>query len=213
MIRLVFLGPPGAGKGTQAAKLKEKYGIVHISTGDILRENVKNMTELGKKAKEYMDAGKLVSDDLIIEMIKRRINADDCKNGYILDGFPRTIAQAEALERMLGEDSKSLKVIYFDVSDDLILERLTGRRVCKDCGAVYHVAYNPPKNDRCDECGGELYQRSDDTEEVVKNRLSVYKEQTAPLVEYYSKKGLLYKIDASKQPDDVFNQIEAILTG
>jgi adenylate kinase len=208
-MRLIFLGPPGSGKGTQAAKLIEKVQVAHISTGDILRENVKLGTALGLKAKEYMDAGKLVPDDLIIEMMRQRLQKDDCSRGFILDGFPRTVAQAEALEKMLNElDMKLDAVILFKVSDEVVVERLSGRRGCRQCGAIYHIRFNPSlKGDSCQICGGELYQRDDDREEVIRKRLDVYHSQTAPLVGYYGKKGLLLEVDAGRSSDEVLKTI------
>ncbi len=207
---LVFLGPPGAGKGTQAKRLAKDLGLVHISTGDILRDAVKNQTPLGKKAKEYMDRGELVPDDLIIALIEEVMPPE---GGVIFDGFPRTIAQAEALDEML--DRKGLKldaVILFDVPDEVVVERLSGRRVCPSCGAVYHIKFNPPKEDEiCDRCGTKLVQREDDREEVVRNRLEVYRKQTAPLIEYYERKGILIRLDASKDIDEVYQELRKVV--
>ncbi len=211
-MKLILLGAPGAGKGTQAEKIIDKYKIPQISTGDILRENVKNQTELGLKAKEYMEKGELVPDDVIIGIIKDRLAKDDCRNGYILDGFPRTIPQAEALTEALKPD-KIDKVIFINVSDDVVIERLSLRRVCKNCGAIYHMKYNPPKEEGvCDKCGGEVYQRDDDKEETIKNRLKVYREQTEPLVKYYSDSGLLVEIDGTKSVDEIANDIDSVLS-
>lgn len=192
-MRLIILGAPGAGKGTQAEFLSQKFEIPHISTGDILRENVKSQTELGKKAKEYMDKGLLVPDELVIEIVRDRLIKDDCKNGFLLDGFPRTIAQAEALENVLSQLGQKIdKVLNIEVPDEKILERMSGRRICKSCGASFHMIYRPPKVEGvCDVCGGELYQRDDDKEETVKKRLEVYHAQTQPLIDYYKQKGLL----------------------
>ncbi|ADQ05014.1 adenylate kinase [Caldicellulosiruptor owensensis OL] len=192
-MRLILLGAPGAGKGTQAEYLSKRFSIPHISTGDILRENVKNETELGKKAKEYMDKGLLVPDEIVIEIVKDRIAKEDCKNGFLLDGFPRTIAQAEALDRVLQELGQKIdKVLNIEVPDEKILERMSGRRICKNCGASFHIIYRPPQKEGiCDICGGELYQREDDKEETVKKRLEVYHAQTQPLIDYYKAKGLL----------------------
>ncbi|ADQ41229.1 adenylate kinase [Caldicellulosiruptor acetigenus I77R1B] len=192
-MRLILLGAPGAGKGTQAEYLSKRFSIPHISTGDILRENVKNETELGKKAKEYMDKGLLVPDEIVIEIVKDRISKEDCKNGFLLDGFPRTIAQAEALDKVLQELGQKIdKVLNIEVPDEKILERMSGRRICKNCGASFHVIYRPPQKEGvCDVCGGELYQREDDKEETVKKRLEVYHAQTQPLIDYYRAKGLL----------------------
>lgn len=192
-MRLILLGAPGAGKGTQAEYLSKRFSIPHISTGDILRENVKNETELGKKAKEYMDKGLLVPDEIVIEIVKDRLSKEDCKNGFLLDGFPRTIAQAEALDKVLEELGQKIdKVLNIEVPDEKILERMSGRRICKNCGASFHVIYRPPQKEGvCDVCGGELYQREDDKEETVKKRLEVYHAQTQPLIDYYKAKGLL----------------------
>ncbi|ADQ06751.1 adenylate kinase [Caldicellulosiruptor hydrothermalis 108] len=192
-MRLILLGAPGAGKGTQAEYLSKRFSIPHISTGDILRENVKNETELGKKAKEYMDKGLLVPDEIVIEIVKDRLSKEDCKNGFLLDGFPRTIAQAEALDKVLQELGQKIdKVLNIEVPDEKILERMSGRRICKNCGASFHVIYRPPQKEGvCDVCGGELYQREDDKEETVKKRLEVYHAQTQPLIDYYKAKGLL----------------------
>ncbi len=207
---LVFLGPPGAGKGTQAKRLANDLGLVHISTGDILREAVKNQTPLGKKAKEYMDRGELVPDDLIIALIEEVMPPE---GGVIFDGFPRTIAQAEALDRMLSRKGLKLDaVVLFDVPDEVVVERLSGRRVCPSCGAVYHIKFNPPKEDEiCDRCGTKLIQREDDREEVVRNRLEVYRKQTAPLIEYYEGKGILIRLDASKDIEEVYQQLRKVV--
>ncbi len=211
-MKIILLGAPGAGKGTQAEKIIKKYNIPQISTGDILRENVKNNTELGKKAKEYMDKGELVPDDIIIGIIKDRLAKDDCKNGYILDGFPRTIPQAEALKEALKPDKIDV-VLFIDVSDEVVIERLSLRRVCKNCGAIYHLKFNPPKEEnKCDKCGGELYQRDDDKEETIKNRLSVYREQTEPLVSYYEKENILKRIDGNKSVEEIATEIDSILS-
>ncbi len=210
-MRIILLGPPGAGKGTQAKFIAQKLAIPQISTGDILRENVKNNTELGKKAKEFINKGTLVPDTIMIELVKNRVKEEDCKNGYILDGFPRTIAQAEGLEKALGEE-KIDAVLFVNVSDVVIIERLSLRRICKNCGAIYHLKYNPPQKDgECDKCGGELYQRDDDKEETIKNRLKVYREQTEPLVDYYRKKDILFEIDGEKSVEEVNKEISEIL--
>lgn len=208
--RMVFLGPPGAGKGTQASLLKSKYGIAHISTGDILREAVKKGTELGKKAKEYMDRGLLVPDEIIIGIIEERLAEPDAQKGFILDGFPRTIPQAEALDRLLEKKRISLNAVFlFNANKETILERLTGRRVCKKCGALYHIRYSPPKIEGvCDKCGGELYQRDDDKEETILRRLDVYRNQTEPLIDHYRKKGILIELDANKDSKEVLAEIE-----
>ncbi|MCI4454187.1 MAG: adenylate kinase [Thermodesulfobacterium sp.] len=214
-MNIVFLGPPGAGKGTQAKILIERYGIPQISTGDMLREHRAKGTELGKKAQEYMDKGQLVPDEIILGMVKERLSQPDCQKGFILDGFPRTVAQAEALDKLLSEMGKKLDfALALIVPDDLLVERLTGRRTCKNCGMMYHIKYKPPKVEgKCDVCGGELYQRPDDNEETVRNRLKVYHEQTAPLIEYYKNKGILREIDGSKSIEEITQQIISILEG
>ncbi|MFR5263123.1 MAG: adenylate kinase [Christensenellales bacterium] len=209
MLRTILLGPPGAGKGTQAVKIVEKYNIPHISTGDIFRENIKNQTELGKRAKAYMDRGELVPDELVVEIATDRLTKDDCKNGFLLDGFPRTIFQAEKLDEFLTQRGEKIdKVINIDVEKDALVKRITGRRVCKSCGASYHVVNIPPKKDGiCDLCSGELIQRADDTEETVLNRIDVYNKQTKPLVDYYDKAGVIINIDGNKDLDDVLADI------
>ena len=208
-MRAVLLGPPGAGKGTQAVRLVEKYGIPQISTGDIFRKNIKEGTELGKKAQEYMNSGGLVPDELVVDLVKDRLMQDDCANGYLLDGFPRTIAQAEQLDEFLKEQGVKLDaVINFEVGYDVLIERLTGRRVCRSCGASFHVRNMPPKVEGvCDRCGGELEQRKDDTIETAEKRIEVYGESTAPLIEYYTRSGDLKNFDAEKDPDEVFEEI------
>ncbi len=212
-MNLILLGPPGSGKGTQAKLIVEKYGIPQISTGDMLREAVAKGTELGKEAKKYMDAGQLVPDEVVIGIVKERLQQPDCEKGFILDGFPRTIAQAEALDKILEEMGKKIDaVINIQVPEEEVVKRIVYRRTCKNCGAVYHLIYNPPKEDnKCDKCGGELYQRDDDKEETVRKRYKVYKEQTEPLVEYYAKKGILYNIDGTKSIEEVFAEIDSIL--
>ncbi len=212
-MNLILLGPPGSGKGTQAKLIVEKYGIPHISTGDMLREAVAKGTELGKEAKKYMDAGKLVPDEVVIGIVKERLQQPDCEKGFILDGFPRTIPQAEALDKILEELGKKIDaVINIQVPEEEVVKRIVNRRTCKNCGAVYHLIYKPPKEDnKCDKCGGELYQRDDDKEETVRQRYKVYKEQTEPLVEYYAKKGVLYNIDGTKSIEEVFAEIDSIL--
>jgi len=207
-MNIVLLGPPGVGKGTYAGRLSERYGIPHISTGDILREEIKRDSELGRKVKKYVERGELVPDSIIIEVIKERLAADDCRKGFILDGFPRTLNQARALDNIVRVDV----VFNFVAPKEVIIERLSGRRICRKCGAIYHIRYKPPKKPGvCDICGGELYQREDDKPEVIERRLEVYKEQTAPLIDYYSRKGLLVDIDASKEADEVIAQCERIL--
>ncbi len=208
-MKLVILGPPGAGKGTQAEYIVEKYNIPHISTGDIFRENIKNNTELGKKAKSYMDKGLLVPDDLVIALVEDRLNKDDAKEGFLLDGFPRTVAQAVSLDSILDQnDDKLTKVINISVDPEILIERAVGRRVCKTCGMTYHVKFNPPKEEGiCDKDGTKLIQRDDDTEETVKTRISVYFDQTAPLIDYYRAQNLLIDIDGAKDIDKVFDDI------
>jgi len=207
---LVFLGPPGAGKGTQAKLLSQRMGFLHLSTGDLLREAVKNQTPLGKKAKEYMDRGELVPDELIVQLIEETMPKD---GNVILDGFPRTVNQALALEEMLKDKGEKIsKVLFFDVPDEVIIDRLSGRRVCSKCGAVYHVKYNPPKVEGvCDLCGGTLVQRDDDKEEVVRRRLEVYRKQTQPLIEFYQEKGIIYKLDAGKGVEELFEEVKGLV--
>ena len=210
---MILLGPPGAGKGTQAAKIIEKYNVPHISTGDIFRENIKEGTPLGKKAQEYMNKGELVPDSLVIEIATDRLTKDDCKDGFLLDGFPRTVEQAEALDAFLTERGAKVDfVLDIDVAADILMERLTGRRVCKNCGATYHVTNIPPKVEGvCDSCGGTLYQRDDDTAETVGNRIEVYNQQTKPLIDYYEKAGNIYHLDGSMKLEDLFAEIVKIL--
>ncbi|MFQ6072589.1 MAG: adenylate kinase [Methanosarcinales archaeon] len=210
-MNIVLLGPPGSGKGTQAEKINKKYNIPHISTGDILRENIKKNTELGRLAKSYMDKGELVPDSLLIDLIKERLNQSDCLQGYILDGYPRTIPQASALEKI----NKKLDIVLnISVSDEELIKRLSGRRICKQCGASYHIIFNPPiKNGICDLCGGDLYQRDDDSEVAIKNRLKVYKKQTQPLIDYYSKKKLLVTINGENEILKIFEDICVVLDG
>lgn len=209
MLRTVLLGPPGAGKGTQAVKIVEKYNVPHISTGDIFRENIKNGTELGKKAKAYMDKGELVPDDLVIDLATSRLLADDRKNGFLLDGFPRTVYQAEKLDEFLKEHGQKLDIVIdIEVEKAELITRLTGRRVCKQCGASFHVVNIPPKKEGiCDFCGGELMQRADDTVETVENRIEVYNQQTMPLVDYYRKADNIVTIDGALPLDTVFAEI------
>jgi adenylate kinase len=212
-MRTILLGPPGAGKGTQADTIVSEFSIPHISTGDIFRQNIKEGTVLGKKAKEYMDQGLLVPDELTVDLVKDRLLKDDCKNGFLLDGFPRTIVQADALEDVLKSMNQKLDyVINIEVSPNLLIERAVGRRVCKDCGQTFHMIFNKPaKEGICDKCGGELLQRKDDTEETVKNRISVYLEQTEPLIDYYTKKGIIVNVDGEKQISEVGKEIVAKL--
>ena len=209
MLRTILLGPPVAGKGTQAVKIVVKYGIPHISTGDIFRENIKKGTELGKKAQEYMNKGELVPDDLVIAIATARLLEDDCKNGFLLDGFPRTVYQAEKLDEFLeAHNSKIDKVVDISVGKEELMIRLTGRRVCKKCGASYHIVNIPPKKEGvCDICGGPLIQRDDDNAETAANRIEVYEEQTRPLVDYYKKAGNLVLIDGTTGLENVFADI------
>lgn len=213
-MRLILLGPPGSGKGTQAKKVSQFYGVPQISTGDILREAVKNETELGIKAKPYMDSGGLVSDDLILGMVKERLREEDCaRRGFVLDGFPRTKAQADCLFAMLERSGQRLsRVVNIEVDEEELVLRLSGRRTCKFCGEGYHVAFNPPKRPEiCDRCSGELYQREDDKPETVRARLKVYKEQTDPLIDYYLAKGLLSTVCGVGKIEDIFYNIKTAL--
>lgn len=213
MLRLILLGPPGAGKGTQAAKIVEKYHIPHISTGDIFRKNIKEETPLGKEAQGYMDKGELVPDQLVVEIVEDRLMEPDCKNGWLLDGFPRTVFQGEMLDRFLEERREALdKVLNIEIEPEILKERISGRRICKSCGATYHASNMPPKEEgRCDLCGGGLYQRKDDTVETVDNRIKVYEENTRPLVLYYEKTDRLVRIDGAGALDKVFADIAAAL--
>ncbi len=212
-MKIIMLGAPGAGKGTQAKMLASKYDIPHISTGDIFRANIKNGTELGAKAKEYMDKGLLVPDELVVDLIMDRFQADDCKEGYILDGFPRTIPQAEALDKALAAVGENIDyAINVEVPDENIVNRMSGRRACVGCGATYHIKYSPTKVEgKCDTCNGDLIIRDDDKPETVLNRLNVYHEQTQPLIDYYSAKGVMKEVDGTVDMQDVFNAIVAIL--
>ena len=212
-MKIIMLGAPGAGKGTQAKMIAEQYGIPHISTGDIFRANIKNGTELGKEAKKYMDQGLLVPDELTVKILLDRVADKDCENGYVLDGFPRTIPQAEVLDRELTKLGDQIDyAINVDVPDENIIRRMSGRRACISCGATYHIEHIPPKQEGiCDHCGKELVLRDDDKEETVKNRLKVYHDQTQPLIEFYTKKGVLQTVDGTKDMKDVFDAITAIL--
>ncbi len=214
-MRIILLGPPGAGKGTQAARITEAYGIPHISTGDILRANVREGTELGTQAKRYMDAGDLVPDEVIIGMVGDRLNEPDARSGFLFDGFPRTVPQAEALEQLLVERETPLMVVLrLAVAKAEVIERLTGRRTCEECGRIFHLTYDPPTADgRCDDCGGQLAQRDDDREDVVLNRLEVYAAQTEPLEHFYWERGLLRDVEATGAPDEVFASAQGILDG
>jgi len=205
-MNIILLGAPGAGKGTQATKISDEYGLPHISTGDIFRENIKNKTEIGLLAKSYTDNGQLVPDSVTCKIVEERLSREDCRKGFMLDGFPRNIAQAEELDKFAKIDV----VINIEIDLSLLMDRLCGRRVCKACGESYHVSTLGGKT-VCSRCGGELYQRKDDNPETVGNRLSVYKEQTAPLIEFYSKKGSLVNIDGVGTVDGVFEEIKSVL--
>ncbi len=212
-LKLLIMGPPGAGKGTQAEVLIKELNITHVSTGDMFRAAIKEGTEMGKKAKEYMDAGKLVPDEVVVGMVKERLSQPDCSQGFLLDGFPRTLPQADALSITLDQMGVVLDgVINIDVAREKLMARLTGRRVCKGCGASYHVIFNPPATEsKCNSCGGELYQRDDDNEATVSNRLDVYEAQTQPLIDYYKGKGLLFNIDGDQDINKVLADILAVL--
>ena len=212
-MKIIMLGAPGAGKGTQAKKIAEKYQIPHISTGDIFRANIKNGTELGKKAKTYMDQGLLVPDELVCDLVVDRVQQDDCKKGYILDGFPRTIPQAESLDAALSRLGEAVDyAINVEVPDENIVKRMGGRRACVGCGATYHLVYAAPKKEGiCDNCGAELILRDDDKPETVQKRLDVYHEQTQPLIDYYEKQGILHSVDGTQPMEDVFASIDAII--
>ncbi|AIZ36376.1 adenylate kinase [Parvimonas micra] len=213
-MRLILLGPPGAGKGTQASSIVAEYGITHISTGDIFRHNIKNETELGKKVKSYLDKGQLVPDELTIDLVWDRLSKDDCKKGFLLDGFPRTINQAEALQKGLEERGLKLdKVINIDVDKNILVKRLSGRRVCKNCGETYHIDNKPTLKDGvCDKCSGEVIQRADDNEKTVLDRIEVYEKQTFPLIDFYKNLGLILTVDGTLSIEDVFSQIKESLS-
>ena len=212
-MKIIMLGAPGAGKGTQAKMIAEKYGVPHVSTGDIFRANIKNGTELGKEAKQYMDQGLLVPDELTVRILLDRVAQDDCKNGYVMDGFPRTIPQAEVLDSELSKLGDHIDyAIDVDVPDENIIKRMSGRRACLTCGATYHIEHVPPKTEGiCDKCGSELVLRDDDKPETVKNRLNVYHEQTQPLIDFYTNKGVLKTVDGTLPMEEVFAAITAIL--
>lgn len=214
-MNFILMGLPGAGKGTQAEKIVEKYSIPHISTGDMFRAAIKDGTELGIKAKSYMDQGNLVPDEVTIGIVRERLGKDDCSKGFLLDGFPRTVAQADALQQILTDlDRKLDAVLNIEVNPEILLARLTGRRICKDCGATYHLVFNPPaKSGVCDKCGGELYQRSDDNEETVGNRLEVNIEQSKPLLDFYNELGLVKTFDGEQEMKAVFADIDAVISG
>jgi len=212
-MNLVFLGPPGAGKGTQAERIAGMYGMAHISTGDIFRENLRKGTELGRKAKEYMDRGELVPDEVVIGIVREALADERCSRGFLLDGFPRTVAQADALEEMLQEIGRPLdRVVNLNVSDQVVVERLTARRTCRNCGKNYHLTFNPPRVEGvCDTCGGELYQREDDREDTVRARLEEYRRKTQPLIDYYREKGLLVEVPGDGSVDEVTRAIQEAL--
>ena len=213
-MQLLMMGAPGAGKGTQAAKLVKKYNIPQISTGDMFRAAVKEGTELGKAAKACMDAGKLVPDEITIGIVRERLSKEDCAGGFILDGFPRTVEQADALEKILSELGKKIDyVLNINVPADYLIERAIGRRICKSCGATYHVKFNPPKADSCDNCGGELYQRADDNAETMKNRLAAYDASTRPLIDYYKAAGVYQEVDGTQPIDKVTEDLVSVLEG
>ena len=208
-MRIVLLGPPGAGKGTQAKLLQEHFDIPQISTGDILRRAAKEGTTFGKRAKKYMDRGELVPDSVILDIVEERLSADDCQKGFLLDGFPRTVVQAEAFQTMLDRQNQVLDgAVSLRVPRQKLVARLSGRRTCRQCGAMYHVRFNPPKKEGvCDQCGGDLYQRADDREETIEARMEVYDRESAPLLEHFRQKGLLREVDGSKTTDEVFREI------
>ena len=211
-VKIILLGPPGAGKGTQAKSISNRYSIPHISTGDIFRKNISENTPLGIEAKRYMDNGQLVPDEVTINMVKDRLQQEDCKNGYLLDGFPRTVSQAESLQEFLQSRNESLDTaLLIDVPKEFILERMTGRRVCPSCGASYHIKFNPAKDGKCELCGSEVVQRKDDTEETVKERLDVYDRQTQPLIDFYRDKNLLSVVEGTKAINEVFESICDVL--
>lgn len=211
-MKIILLGPPGAGKGTQAKSISNRYSIPHISTGDIFRKNISENTPLGIEAKKYMDNGHLVPDEVTINMVKDRLQETDCIGGYLLDGFPRTVSQAEALQQFLTEKKESLDTaLLIQVPREYILDRMTGRRVCPSCGASYHIKFNPPVDGKCELCGAEVVQRKDDTEETVKERLDVYEKETQPLIDFYKEKNLLSEVDGTKAINEVFEGICEIL--
>lgn len=212
-MKIILLGPPGAGKGTQAKLVSQEYSIPHISTGDIFRKNISEQTPLGIEAKKYLDKGHLVPDEVTINIVKDRLGIDDCKNGFLLDGFPRTVHQAEALDLFLNQNNSSIDVVLLiDVPKELIFDRMTGRRICPSCGASYHVKFNPPKlKNKCDICHNDIIQRKDDTQDTVKDRLDVYEKQTEPLINYYKKQGVILKIDGNGEIDQVFKKIKGAL--
>jgi len=208
---VIILGPPGAGKGTQAVRLAEELGLPHISTGDLFRENLSNETELGELAKTYMEDGKLVPDEVVIDMLFGRVSADDCVSGYLLDGFPRTVAQAEALSARLSDEWKT-RAVQLEVPDEVLVERASGRLLCRDCSNIHHERFSAPATEgACDACGGELYKRTDDAAETVVERLAVYHTQTKPLIDYYGERGTLDVVDGARAPEEVFADLRALL--
>ncbi len=213
-MNIVLLGPPGAGKGTQALRIAKTYDIPHISTGEIFRRAVADETEMGMRAKAYMNRGELVPDEVVIGIVKERLEGPDCAEGFLLDGFPRTVAQAEALEKELSKSGRELDSgLDIEVGRASLIKRLTGRRTCRACGKVYHLTFDPPQSaTTCDACGGELWQRDDDTEETVSKRLDVYEEQTAPLIDFYNERDLLVEVDGERGVDDVFSAVKQLLT-
>lgn len=207
-VKIILLGPPGAGKGTQAKSISNRYSIPHISTGDIFRKNISENTPLGIEAKKYIDNGQLVPDEVTINMVKSRLKEEDCQAGYLLDGFPRTVSQAEALQEFISNNGETLDTaLLIYVPRDFILERMTGRRVCPSCGASYHINFNPAMDGKCELCGSEVIQRKDDTAETVKERLDVYERQTQPLIDYYNNQRLLSQVDGTKAINEVFESI------
>jgi adenylate kinase len=212
-VKIILLGPPGAGKGTQAKSISSKYSIPHISTGDIFRKHISKLTPLGMEAKMFIDKGQLVPDELTIDLVQHRLEQDDCSDGFLLDGFPRTVKQAEALDIFLSEaGSKIDKALLIEVPKGFIIDRMTGRRVCLTCGASYHIKYNPPRiSDRCDVCGSDIFQRKDDEVSTVNERLDVYDKQTQPLIKYYKDRNVLATVDGTKPINDVFKNISGIL--
>lgn len=212
-MKIILLGPPGAGKGTQAKSISSKYSVPHISTGDIFRKHIAKLTPLGVQAKLFIDKGQLVPDELTIDIVKVRLGQDDCSGGFLLDGFPRTVKQAEALDIFLSEASSKIdKALLIEVPKEFIIDRMTGRRVCLTCGASYHIKYNPPRiAERCDTCGSDLIQRKDDEKATVNERLEVYDRQTQPLIKYYKDKNVLAAVDGTKPINDVFKSINGIL--